>query len=110
MADDKNLLGEDEKKNLDLFGNEDLTDTEKEWQDMPEFLSEDEKVYAKIVLRFDTKEELDYFSQLIGQKVGRTTRGIKFGHVKQLNEIKDLKGFKGMTHNFQWVVDKNENE
>ena len=43
--------------------------TDIHWQDMPEFVQEKEEPYAKIIVRFETKEDLDDFSSKIGQDV-----------------------------------------
>lgn len=46
----------------------------KEWVDMPEFVQEKQEPYAKIIFRFETKEDLEAFSKLIGQKLTEKTK------------------------------------
>ncbi len=53
-----------------------LTWWEEEWQDMPEFISEDIQPYQKIVVRFETKENYDEFAKLIGQNLTARTKSI----------------------------------
>jgi len=47
-----------------------------EWKGMPEFMQEKQEPYAKIIVRFDTEESLQEFSNLIGQKLNRKTKSI----------------------------------
>lgn len=49
---------------------------EREWVHMPEFVQEKDEPYAKIVVRFETKEDLKEFGELIGQKVNVKTKSI----------------------------------
>jgi len=55
---------------LNLFG-EELPDSffEKEWQGMPEFVMNPEVPILTIKISFKTKEDIDKFSELIGQKI-----------------------------------------
>ena len=47
-----------------------------EWFGMPEFVQEKKEPFAKIICRFETKEDLDAFAQLIGQKLTPKTKSI----------------------------------
>ena len=47
-----------------------------EWKNMPEFIQEKQEPYAKIIVRFETKENLEEFSKLIGQKLTSKTKSI----------------------------------
>ncbi len=49
-----------------------------EWVDMPEFVQEKQEPYSKIIIRFDTEEDLQKFSKLIGQKLTSKTKSIWF--------------------------------
>jgi hypothetical protein len=49
---------------------------EKEWVNMPEFVSEKVEPYAKIIVRFDNEQDLKEFSEMIGQKVNVKTKSI----------------------------------
>lgn len=53
-----------------------MTEEEKEWQDMPEFVQPEQKPFSKIIVRFETEEELNEFSELIGQKLTPKTKSI----------------------------------
>ena len=63
---------------LDFFdSDEDVGNfPEREWKDMPEFVQEKDEPYHKLIVRFDSKEDLDEFSALIGQKIGPKTTSI----------------------------------
>lgn len=66
----------------ELFENE--KDWVKEWQDMPEFVQEKaEKEYAKITIRFKSKDDLIKFSNLINQKVTNKTKSIWFPEIER---------------------------
>lgn len=48
----------------------------KEWQDMPEFIQEKKEPYSQIIVRFETREDLDDFEKIIGQKLTAKTKSI----------------------------------
>jgi hypothetical protein len=47
-----------------------------EWKHMPEFIQEKQEPYAKIIIRFETKEHLEEFAKLINQKLTQKTKSI----------------------------------
>ncbi len=51
----------------------------KEWQDMPEYKQRKvmDKPYAQINFKFKTKEDLDAFSKLIGQRLTNKTKSAR---------------------------------
>lgn len=50
---------------------------QKEWKDMPEFIQfNKDKPYTQITIRFATKEDLDEFAKIIGQKLTNKTKAI----------------------------------
>lgn len=49
-------------------------DWQSEWQGMPEFIQERQREYAKIIVRFRCKEDLDDFAKLIGQRLNRNSQ------------------------------------
>ena len=49
-----------------------------EWKDMPEFIQEKQEPFAKIIIRFETKENLEEFAKLINQKLTKKTKSIWF--------------------------------
>jgi hypothetical protein len=51
-------------------------DWQKHWQDMPEFVQDKKEPFAKIIIRFETEEDLNNFAQLIGQKLTKKTKSI----------------------------------
>ena len=60
-----------------LFGEGELLSREQEeWQDMHEFVQEEQQSYAKIIIRFRNKEDLQEFSKLIKQDLNENTKSI----------------------------------
>lgn len=49
---------------------------QEEWQGMPEFVQEKDEPYQKIIVRFESKEDVDEFARLIGQKISPKTTSI----------------------------------
>jgi hypothetical protein len=52
-----------------LFRDDDAPAWKDEWQGMPEFVQEQQRPFAQIIVRFRNQEDLDEFAQLIGQKL-----------------------------------------
>lgn len=50
---------------------------EDHWQDMPEYVSEDQR-YTTVRVQFRNKEDFEEFQKLIGQKLTEKTQGIWF--------------------------------
>lgn len=46
------------------------------WKNMPEFKQEKERPFSKIIIRFETEEDLNEFSEMIGQKLTPKTKSI----------------------------------
>ena len=57
-----------------------LFDTEPDWRQhwagMPEFVQEAQMPYSQIIIRFETKEDLENFALIIGQTLTRKTKSI----------------------------------
>ena len=51
-------------------------DPDAHWVGMPEFVNEEKKPYAKIIIRFDSQADLDEFSNIIGQKLTKKTKSM----------------------------------
>lgn len=51
-------------------------DEEKHWEGMPEFVQEKKEPYSEIIVRFETKEDMQEFSKMIDQKLTRQTQSI----------------------------------
>jgi len=47
-----------------------------EWKDMPEFIQEQQEPFAKIIVRFNSKESMLEFANLINQKITEKTKSI----------------------------------
>lgn len=51
-------------------------DWKQEWKDMPEFVQDKKEPYAKIIIRFESEEDLQDFAKIIGQKLTKKTKSI----------------------------------
>lgn len=49
---------------------------EKEWKGMPEFVQEQVEPYSKIIIRFESHDDLLEFGKLIGQHLTNKTKSI----------------------------------
>lgn len=49
---------------------------EQHWLDMPEFKQEKQEPFSKIIIRFETEEDLQEFARIIGQKLTPKTKSI----------------------------------
>lgn len=47
-----------------------------EWDGMPEFEQEKQEPFSKIIVRFETEDDLQEFANLIGQKLTSKTKSI----------------------------------
>jgi hypothetical protein len=55
---------------------------ENEWVGMPEYSQNKvKKEYASIIVRFDSKEDLEEFSKLLNQKLTNKTKSIYFPQI-----------------------------
>lgn len=54
-----------------------------EWLGMPEFVQEKREPYSKIIVRFESEEDLNEFSELIGQKLTSRTKSIWHPELKR---------------------------
>ena len=59
---------------MELF--EDAENWESHWVGMPEFIQNKKEPYSKIIVRFDSEEDLQDFAKLIGQKLTNKTKSI----------------------------------
>ena len=65
--------------NNDDNSEQNINDPDSLWQDMPEFIQDKkDDCYAKIIFRFDTEYDLKQFSNLVGQKLTKKTKSIRF--------------------------------
>ena len=48
------------------------------WKGMPEFIQEKQEPFKKLIVRFDSQEDVDKFADLIGQKITPKTKSIWF--------------------------------
>lgn len=51
-----------------------------EWQGMPEFVQEQQRPFAQIIVRFETEADLRDFAALIGQRLTPKTKSIWHPH------------------------------
>lgn len=51
-------------------------DWKHEWKNMPEFVQNKKEPHAKIIIRFESEEDLQEFAKIIGQKLTKKTKSI----------------------------------
>lgn len=68
----------DMKKQQELFDTSEFTNWEKEWQGMPEFVSENKKPYQQIIVSFRNFEDVKEFADKLGIKVTPKTNSTWF--------------------------------
>lgn len=56
---------------------------EEAWQDMPEFIQEEQKMIKSIIVHFEKKEDIEKFSELTGIKITYSTKYIYFPKKKK---------------------------
>lgn len=70
---------------------------EEDWQGMPEFVQEDLTPFKSIYVHFDSREDMNAFSELVGQKVITTTQSIWYPEAeigKTARKVYTTKGYK----------------
>ena len=55
---------------------DEFSDMFPEWEGMPEFVQEKQEPFSKIIVRFETEDDLNEFANLIGQKLTPKTKSI----------------------------------
>jgi ADP-glucose pyrophosphorylase len=61
-----------------------------EWVDMPEFVQDKKEPFMKIIVRFESEQDLKDFSKLIGQKLTKKTKSIWFPFKSHWGGIKKV--------------------
>ena len=51
---------------------------EKEWKDMPEFIQENKQPVQKIIVSFESFEDVEKFAELVGYKLTKKSKSIWF--------------------------------
>jgi len=67
-------------------------DWRKEWQGMPEFIQEDLRPIQRIIVNFESHEDVQAFSALVNQKLTNKTDSIWFPK-KELEQPKNFRYF-----------------
>ncbi len=60
---------------------------EEEWQDMPEFEQGSTASIKGVMIHFETKEDMDAFSKLIGRTITMKTKGVFFPVKKKVKKL-----------------------
>lgn len=61
-----------------LFNTEEFEKWKPEWKGMPEFKQDDVTSWKRIIVHFETEEDMKTFGKIIGQKLTYKTRSIWF--------------------------------
>ena len=75
-------------ENLELFDLDEFTEWHEHWQDMPEFIQEDNWGFQSIILRFNSQEDVENFAKLINQKITVSTKYLWFPEINYNDENK----------------------
>tara|TARA_R100000501_G_C2550033_1_gene65094 strand:+ start:39 stop:314 length:276 start_codon:yes stop_codon:yes gene_type:complete len=59
-----------------LFGEQNQHSLEEEWQDMPEFIMEDQTSFRAIKIHFRNNDDVNRFSKIIKQKISPKIKSI----------------------------------
>ncbi len=59
-----------------LFDDDRIKPWQEEWQDMPEYITEKIEEYQKIIIRFDSEEDVNDFAKIISQNITPLTKSI----------------------------------
>lgn len=60
------------------------------WKEMPEFVQDDKSPYQKLIVNFETKEDLEQFQDLLNIKITKKTKYIWFPIQKDKEKPKNF--------------------
>ncbi len=92
-------MADEQKIKKFLFDGYNQNNPEDEWQDMPEFIQEEQEAYQKIIVRFRNEKDVEDFGKLISLNITPNTTNLWFPNT----EI-------GSYVDKEYVVEGNENE
>ena len=70
-----------------FFDLEDFSKWKKEWVGMPEFVQEDLNAVQQVIINFATKDDVQAFAELIGQKLTSKTQSVWYPKAEIFNAI-----------------------
>lgn len=77
------------KNNLSLFSDSENDESwKKEWKGMPEFVQDKQNPYSTIIIRCETKEDLEELSKRLGQKLTKKTKSAWFPFKSHFRAVK----------------------
>lgn len=80
---DMELLGFSDVELMSLLqSDEEKFDPKNYWEDMPEFDQQDVQAYKRIVVHFPNQEQVDAFSQAVGQSITEKTKYIWYPEIE----------------------------
>jgi ParB-like chromosome segregation protein Spo0J len=82
---DLNILAFNEMEILPITDPNVVDDPLAEWENMPEFVSEDNTAYRTLYVHFETEEDVQNFSKLVGQQLSDKTKFIWYPEQKNMN-------------------------
>ena len=82
---DLNILAFNEMEILPMTDPNVVDDPLAEWDDMPEFVSEDNTAYRTLYVHFETEEDVQKFAELVGQQITEKTKFIWHPEQKNMN-------------------------
>jgi len=66
------------KNQKTLFNSEEFNNNYKEWDGMPEYISENKKPCQQIIVSFETHKDVSDFAELLGCKFTKNTKSCWF--------------------------------
>lgn len=60
---------------------------EKEWQNMPEFVQENQSSYKSIIVHFENKKDMNEFAKLMNQKINFKTKFIWYPKMEKYSRF-----------------------
>lgn len=85
--DTHSLIVDTRPNTLSFLEQEEMFVMDEEWEGMPEFIQENEKVYQSVLVKFETKEHFKEFEKLMKQTITDRTKSIYYPKREQLTSI-----------------------
>ena len=74
------ILFDNFQMNFDDYFQKNIDISEQEWQNMPEFLQEDQDAYRRIIVKFENEEDIKKFTKIIKQNITYQTNFLWYPH------------------------------
>ena len=96
-------MSQKEMPTISLFGEDECAKWKENWEGMPEFQMEDQTSWNSVIVHFENREDMDKFSEIVGQKLTQKTQSIWFPEA-------EITRYANKRYTAQPTVEKNPNE